>query len=124
MKKYILITITLLLISGRAAALSPDDASKGVSNLNFCKLLFQDFDISAGKHKNIGVFVYDADKKKVEEKFKYFIEHIKQEFGKEDVNKIMIHGTVDSAMKFYSEADSYTQAEVERFATNCRKILY
>lgn len=125
MKKIFFLAIALFLLSAKAKALSPDDAKIGFKNLNFCRLVFEKFDISKSKNKNLGVIVYDADELKIKEMEKLLIEQLNMmKFSKEDVNKIYISGIFAGAMEFNTEADRYNQADIVKYAATCRKMLY
>jgi tagatose-1,6-bisphosphate aldolase len=109
---------------GEASATSPDIAKRIFSNLNICRLLFEEFHESNTKHKNVKILVYNSDKSKVEEKTKFYLEKFRKEFGQEDLDKVYIGGIAESAFLFFNGADEYTQADVEKLAKDCRDRLY
>jgi hypothetical protein len=125
MRRYSLLAAALFLLSAKAMALSPDDAKRGFRNLNFCHLIFEKFDISKVKNKNIGIIVYNADEIKIKEMERLLIEQLgTMKFSKEDINKIYASGIFSAAMEFHTEADSYTQTDIANYAASCRKMLY
>jgi hypothetical protein len=124
MKKHLLLIPFLIFLFGEASATSPDIAKRIFSNLNICRLLFEEFHESNTKHKNVKILVYNSDKSKVEEKTKFYLEKFRKEFGQEDLDKVYIGGIAESAFLFFNGADEYTQADVEKLAKDCRDRLY